>query len=140
MAVNAIAAVVTYLQTTAGALSGMGSAPTDPTSSVNAFPAAITFPADITMGDTLTKGDLIRLVTLHTLIFKSAQSLPQDVALLMPYGDSFPAAVFTDPTLGGTVQTIAAPMTAKFGALTYNGDATYIGWTFITTVKLENLL
>lgn len=129
--------VIANLQGKAGALSGIRSAPTNPTESVNQFPAAVTFVQSFE-AETITAGLLKRIIVIRTLIFDKRTHLPIDVATMTPYGDSFPIAVYADPRLGNTVQTIERPMTGTFGHIEYEGKANYIGWTFDTTVKVED--
>lgn len=135
----ALTDVVAVLQAHAASLSGIQSAPADPTESIGQVPAAITFVVEMEVDSGASgPGSVTYLVTFHTMIFKSRSNLPTDVAALTPYGDSFPAAVMADPLLldaNGvpTVQTVNQPLKGTFGVVRYAGSE-YIGWTFATNV------
>lgn len=134
----ALTDIIAVLQSHAAGLSGVRAAPANPPESVNQPPMAVTFVAEMESDlGAIGFGTLVQKVTFHTLIFKSRQSLPEDVKSMTPYGDSFPAAVYSDPRLGGTVNTLDQPQTAKFGRIEYAGVEKYIGWTFETRVTLE---
>ena len=81
---------------------------------------------------------------LHSLVVEihvARKDLPRDVETALPFGELLAAAVFDDPTLGGTVDTVRADegITYTFGALAWGGQAT-IGWRITVPVKIQTVL
>lgn len=137
---DAVAAV----QAIARALGGVRAAPENPTETANAFPFAITYP--LRVGATpVTGSQTRRLNTLVTEIHCARLLLPAAVAQATVFGDTFPAAIWADPTLGGACNHVNE-VRGEFVAMVYGGSTgaggvgglPTIGWRFELDLKQEN--
>ena len=129
-----IAGAIAQVQTLAAALTDMAMAPSYPLESFNEFPFAITF-----QGPSRYEGGQVKqqFITLITEIHVSRANLPVNVAKVAGYGDTFPAAIWADPTLNSTVTCVNAVRCAGLAPLDY-GDMPTIGFRFEIDVK-QNL-
>jgi len=129
-----IAGAIAQVQTLAAALTDMAMAPSYPLESFNEFPFAITF-----QGPSRYEGGPVKqqFITLITEIHVSRANLPVNIAKVAGYGDTFPAAIWADPTLAGTVTCVNAVRCAGLAPLGY-GDMETIGFRFEIDVK-QNL-
>ena len=67
------------------------------------------------------------------------KDLLRDVETALPFGELLAAAVFDDPTLGGTVDTVRDEgITTSFGALAWGGQET-VGWRLTIPVKIQTV-
>ena len=131
-----IEAAVSAVQAIVRAVSGIKGAPDLPPESLSVFPIAICHPGE---GEIEIKvaGEMQGLHNLVLEIHAPRKNLKTDVEALLPYGDSIPAALLDDTTLGGAVDTFGG-IGYRFGALSYNGMDT-IGWRFtLRNVKIRS--
>lgn len=130
----ALATVVAAIQDVAGALAGIKAAPDHPPEAANQFPFSLAYP----LRETVTGGPagmMKRIVTIGCQIHCARQLLPRAVEQATPYGDTFPAAIWADLKLAGTVNHVNE-IRAEFGYMEYAGVKT-IGWSFEIDAKIE---
>lgn len=102
---TAIETAVAAVQAKAAALSGIRQAPSQPTDSAGAYPFAITWAA----AGSFEQQSLTSRTGLHTIateIHVARKDLARDLALALPYVQTFPDAILDDPTLGAAVDTV----------------------------------
>lgn len=127
-----ISGAIAQIQTIALSLAGMAAAPAYPLETFNEFPFAVTFQGPSTHfgGSAMAS----QLVTLITEVHVTRTNLPVDIARVASFGDTFPAAVWADPTLAATVTTVNAVRCSGLRQLNY-GDMKTIGFRFEIDVK-----
>lgn len=135
-----IQAAIAYIQGLAEGLTGIRQAPDFPPEQMNVFPFAVCYPS----AGEFRAGPIGLMKGLHSLVVEihvARKDLPRDVETALPFGELLAAAVFDDPTLGGTVDTVRADegITYTFGALAWGGQAT-IGWRITVPVKIQTVL
>ncbi len=135
---NTITDAVAAIQAVVAALPGILEAPANPLESIGELPYGHSFPKKIKVDASGPAGSGKWIVTIGTDILCGRQDLPADVALATPYGDSFPNAIWHDPTLAGTVDTVNE-VRATFGEVTY-AKVVFIGWSFEIDFKIEKPL
>ena len=127
---------IARIQAIVRGLDGVREAPEYAPENVNQFPFGLSYykTGDTTLMNGYRKG-------LHTVvcdIFVARQLLPSSIRQAMPFYERFMAALEADPTLGGTVSTIVAPVRHSFGRISYGDEkALLLGWEFEITVKQE---
>jgi hypothetical protein len=129
---------IARVQAVALGLSGVKEAPQYAPESINQYPFALSY---FQTGETTFEAGWMKAVyTLSCELHFSRQSLPTAIQKAAPYHNLMLAALQSDPTLNGTVDTIISPVAVSFGFLEYNGAATSIGWRFLITVKQETVI
>lgn len=122
-------------------LTGMRGAPTDPPEAPQVFPFSICLPES---GEWESQADAKRgLQTVTVDIHVARRELPKDVAALTTYfADAVPNKLLNDITLGGTVDTIVAPI--RWQLLTFrwdqSGNVQTIGMRFYVTFKQRSAI
>jgi len=125
--------VITQIQTTVTAVTGIRKAPAKPPDDMHVFPFAICLPAtgEYSVEPGWAQG--IDEVTLD--IHVARKDLPRDVDKLITYWDSIPAALRADTQLQGTICVIRYPIRRSFATFNW-GSLRTIGIRFIVPVKL----
>jgi len=111
------------IQRIALTLPGMRAAPERPQEQIHAWPVAFTFFSN----GRENKSSATRRVKLYTYVTEihvSRTDLGRDIANSEPYIESFPTALWADPTLGGAVATINE-IRATYGPLGWGGMETF---------------
>lgn len=135
-----ISAAINYLATLAGDLPGVIQATNLPPEQLNLFPYVVIYPSS----GRWVGGPAGLMRGLHDLVIEihiARTDLSRNVQAAMPLGEALAAAVLSDPTLGGTVDTVLADngLAYTFGALAWGGQAT-IGWRITVPVKIQTVL
>lgn len=127
---------IAALQDIVGGISGIKAATDQPPEAINQYPFALAYPS---VGKEVRISDFRKGI--HTIVCEihfSRQNLPKAIALATPYLDTFMNAVFSNPTLSGTVSTIQEEIRYEFGFLPWGGVADVnIGWRFEVDVKIQ---
>jgi hypothetical protein len=127
----AVQTALNRLAELAGKVVGVRQSYTAPPNALNVWPASLCYAGEATER---TEARTIRMEqALVCEIHTKRDDLPRAVALLMPYGDSLPALVWADPTLGGTVTKIASVNRTLEWDRNYNGIETL---TLVVTVNV----
>lgn len=113
-------------------------APDYPPEQSAVYPFAVTFPARAEW-TSLSAGCMKGLVTVRTEIHVQRRDLARDVERVNVFAQAFPNEIWSDPTLGGNVDTVLAVSQTEFGPLSWAGTDT-LGYVFETTFKVEPLL
>lgn len=132
---KSITGAVTQVQTLAAALSGVRSAPTKPPESPSAYPFAASYIGAVETtkpSATLT----ISVYTIVTEIHISRKDLGRDIDTLNAYPTAFTAAIWGDPTLAATVDTVLT-CTGLYTPLEWGGIETR-AWVFQTRCKITS--
>lgn len=123
---------IARIQSLARGLPGMKQAPSLPPEQAASYPFCVCFPLRGAWS-AQSDGWLIGLHTIAAEIHIARRDLPIDVDVALPFIESFPAAILSDPTLNGNVQTVN-DIRYTFGPMAWGGQAT-IGWRFEIDVK-----
>jgi hypothetical protein len=129
----AIDTIIAKIQDCAEA-AGARFAPDFPPEQTAAFPFAVTYPSRATW-DIQGGGWMKGLVTVRTEIHVARKDLARDVERVNIFAQAFPNELWSDPTLGGNVDTIIQVRQVAFGPLAWAGQDT-IGYTFETDFKV----
>ncbi len=127
-------AAIVAIQNKADALTGVRGAPDYPPEDINVVPFAVTYMSSA-RHEIGSAGRMTSFFNLVTEIHVSRKDLPRDIAGVIAYADSFPAALRDDPTLGGAITAIVGPVLSLFTPMEWNSIKT-IGFQFTTQVKL----
>ena len=129
-----VAAVITQLVTVEAALSGILQAHDETPEGLGALPAFINYPL---RGEVIggTPGQIKGIHTVRAEVHLTRANLPTAESLARPYIDSFPKAIWDDPTLGGTVDTVIR-VGYEYGRLEF-GDKIHLGVQFEIEFKLQ---
>lgn len=130
---KSIIAAVAEIQRVVGLLEGMRAAPDAPPEQINVYPFALSYIGQCEVSKS-SAHHTIRIFTIVTEIHVARKDLPRDIAKLNAYPTSVPDALWADPTLGETVDTLLSCQ----GAITpmeYGGVQT-LAWVFQTRVKI----
>jgi hypothetical protein len=76
-----------------------------------------------------------RPITLRLWLTVAHKDTARNDAKILPYGDSVPAALWADPTLSSTVDSIETIRIVGYGPWQINGMARY-GWAFEIDVRI----
>jgi len=127
---------IAALQAKVGAVAGIKNAPDYAPDSINEFPFSVAY----AQSGTFENVSLSFGKALHTLVVEihvSRKDLKTAIQNVMSYGDSVPAAILADPTIGGSVSTFR-DITYTFGPLNW-GTTDTIGFRFqINGAKIIN--
>ena len=128
-----ITGAVTDLQSSVAALAGVRSAPSVAPDQPAAFPFGVSWigAVESTKASASLRTDIYTIVT---EIHVSRRDMKTDLTLLNTYPALFLAAVWADPTLGGTVRTTLS-VTGAFAPSEWAGIETR-AWHFETRVKI----
>lgn len=127
--------IITAIQTKVQALEGIRKAPDQPIENVSVFPFGTTFIRRVSytqQSATLRKGLHTAAVQIHI----ARKDLARDIAKAVPYGETFPVAIWNDLTLGGVIDNINE-VRGAFKAMEW-GDQETIGWEFEIDFKVLN--
>jgi hypothetical protein len=125
--------VMTRIQTTVTAVTGVRKAPAKPPEQMSVFPFAICLPAT---GEYLVNGGWAQGLDEVTLdIHVARRDLPRDVDKLIVFWDSIPAALNADTQLNGTICVIRYPIRRSFATFNWGALQT-IGIRFVIPVKI----
>ena len=135
-----IQGAIERLQVLADALTGISQADVYPPEQLNVFPFVVVYPS----AGRWVGGPAGMMKGIHDLVVEihvQRTDLPRNVQAAMPAGEALAAAILSDPTLGGTVDTVLADngLAYTFGALAWGGQAT-IGWRITVPVKIQTVL
>lgn len=121
------------IQAVARSLPGVIQAQDLPTDSAIQFPFAVTYPRE---GTIERVSDFSRsLHTVYAEIHCGRTLLPDSIRLALPLVELFPAGIWADPTLNGSVSTVTS-IRYTFGNMEWGGTKT-IGYRFEITFKQE---
>ena len=124
------------IQYHAGTLDGVRQAPSYPPDGAPAGPFAVAAPM---RGEWGRQADWKKgLHTIVCLILVPLKDTARDVQVLLPYGESFPDAIWGDPTLNSTVDSVNA-LRWTFGQHDYAG-LPHLGWRFEIDIKQETAI
>ena len=131
-----VAAVLTQLAVVEAALSGVARAHDETPENLGEFPCFINYPRSGTI--TAGPGGVQQVKGLHTVVAElhiTRQDLPTAESIARPYLDSFPKAIWSDPTLAGTVNTVLE-IRYQYGRLEFGGER-HLGVRFEIDFKLQ---
>ncbi len=134
MTTTAIENLLTQLATTEATIAGVVEAHVHPPENLFAFPSFINY---VESGE-VTSDASMTMMGLYTIVCEAHLSraiLPEATALATPLINLFEDAIYTDPTLNGTVMTVNA-IRIEFGTVPY-GAETHIGVRFRLDVKMR---
>ena len=132
---KSIAGAVAQVQTLAAALSGVRATPSHPTDSISVYPFAASYIGAVETtkpSATLT----ISIYTIVTEIHISRKDMQRDITVLNAYPPAFTAAIWGDPTLAATVDTVLT-CTGLYTPLEWGGIETR-AWVFQTHCKITS--
>lgn len=126
-------AAVTYLQTQASAITGMRSAPANPTDNTPAFPACVSFVQGVAVDVTMTRFDQY---TIETQIHVARVDLARAVASLSAFYELFLNVLYAgNKNLNGNVSTVKSATGTMLFDTSWGGIET-ISLVFRTEVKV----
>lgn len=117
---------------------GASSAPDFPPEQTSVYPFAATWP-ERAEWTSLYSGAMKGLVTVRTEIHVQRRDLPRDVERANVFAQAFPNEIWSDPTLGGNVDTVLSVSQIEFGPLNWAGTDT-LGYVFEVYFKVEPVL
>lgn len=133
---DSITLACTAIQAKALALSGVKAAPAQPPEAMHQFPFAVCYPFQPGSLELVSYGLGVWIQTIRLELHGMRVNLPQDVALMTPYGEALLEAIIADPTLGDTTEVLE--VRPAFGVLSWNGqEGVHIGWTFDIDAKFN---
>ena len=127
---------IEWTQTQVAAISGIKRAPFYAPENINEYPFVVAY-----MGGGVIEFD-VALATAgrHAIILEfhvARKDLPNDIQNAAPYVESIPAAIMTDPTMGGTVE-LFENITYEFAPMRWDAVDT-IGFRFtINGIKIRS--
>jgi len=131
-----VAAVITKLAEIESGLSGIKHAYDETPEALTVFPCCINYP----LRGTITGGPAGVRTGIHVVVCEfhlSRQILPQAEAMARPYIDSFANAIWSDPRLGGVVDTVLE-LRYEYGRLTFAGEE-HLGLRWEVEFKLQEV-
>jgi hypothetical protein len=133
---DAIAAI----QDIALTLTGIRAAPDYAPDKLPPLPAVITYPAEGSFEGTGGSGASQDMHTIYCEVHVARKDLARDVALLVPFIDTFRNAIVAAPTLAGTVVTIKYPIRYVLLEREFGTGNKTLALRFVIVVKQINIL
>lgn len=120
-------------------LSGIKEAPNYAPEAMNQFPFSVSYATSGTWA--IPSGGWKKgLHTIITEIHIARGILPKAIETAMPYCESFPNKIFSDPKLSNTVDTVNE-IRYTFGFLSWAGEKeVHIGWKFEIDLKMQSAI
>ncbi len=139
MTAHPLGDAIEWIQGQIRTISGIRAAPNEPPNDMNAYPYVVAYegPGEFWYGDPAGqyKGLHQVIIELHV----ARKDLPRDVTKLRTYFEPVAEKIMADPTWGGTIDTIQAPINhSGLVALGWNDKTPTIGYAFRVTVKIHN--